>query len=236
MAARCEAERPIRVTLPSLSLWTAPDPDPKLAQHWWLRSKDGGCLPWIAHFCCLKKVTKFFLIFFSHLDHKNGQGFSSSGYFCPQCKSKYCELPVECKACGKCYFFTWCLQHSRSFVTDRRHFNVVLWSKQFLSPYRADSGVCSSLSQVVPSFVSIAIFLREATTRHSPRKQVRSESWGSNISGRNECSLSFWVLLYFCSCVRKNERASIAIVLSVCAIMPCLTQEPPPPYLPCVRR
>ncbi|XP_064610580.1 general transcription factor IIH subunit 2-like [Liolophura sinensis] len=35
-----------------------------------------------------------------HLDDKTGQGFGSTGYFCPQCKSKYCELPVECKACG----------------------------------------------------------------------------------------------------------------------------------------
>lgn len=35
-----------------------------------------------------------------HLDSKTSQGFSSSGYFCPQCKSKYCELPIECKACG----------------------------------------------------------------------------------------------------------------------------------------
>ncbi|XP_071109139.1 general transcription factor IIH subunit 2-like [Haliotis cracherodii] len=36
-----------------------------------------------------------------HADGKSGsQGFSNSGYFCPQCKSKYCELPIECKACG----------------------------------------------------------------------------------------------------------------------------------------
>ncbi|RUS73552.1 hypothetical protein EGW08_018680 [Elysia chlorotica] len=35
-----------------------------------------------------------------HLDSQTSQGFSSSGYFCPQCKSKYCELPVECKACS----------------------------------------------------------------------------------------------------------------------------------------
>lgn len=26
--------------------------------------------------------------------------FSRSGYFCPQCNSKYCELPVECQTCG----------------------------------------------------------------------------------------------------------------------------------------
>lgn len=24
----------------------------------------------------------------------------AGGYYCPQCYSKYCELPVECKACG----------------------------------------------------------------------------------------------------------------------------------------
>ena len=26
--------------------------------------------------------------------------FSTWGYFCPQCNSKYCELPVECQTCG----------------------------------------------------------------------------------------------------------------------------------------
>ncbi|XP_022090466.1 general transcription factor IIH subunit 2-like [Acanthaster planci] len=35
-----------------------------------------------------------------HLDSKDHTGFSSSGYFCPQCRSKYCELPVECKVCA----------------------------------------------------------------------------------------------------------------------------------------
>ncbi|XP_067016583.1 general transcription factor IIH subunit 2-like [Acropora muricata] len=38
---------------------------------------------------------------FSHLDDSGGvKGFGTSGYFCPQCKSKYCDLPVECKDCG----------------------------------------------------------------------------------------------------------------------------------------
>ncbi|XP_046390789.1 general transcription factor IIH subunit 2 isoform X2 [Ischnura elegans] len=41
-----------------------------------------------------------------HLDSKEeddaaaASRTSSGGYFCPQCCSKYCELPVECKACG----------------------------------------------------------------------------------------------------------------------------------------
>jgi transcription initiation factor TFIIH subunit 2 len=30
----------------------------------------------------------------------NNTNFSKSGYFCPQCKSKYCDLPVECQVCG----------------------------------------------------------------------------------------------------------------------------------------
>lgn len=36
------------------------------------------------------------------MDSSDGEGsrLNSGGYFCPQCCSKYCELPVECKACG----------------------------------------------------------------------------------------------------------------------------------------
>ncbi|CAG2163844.1 unnamed protein product [Oppiella nova] len=30
----------------------------------------------------------------------NNTNFSTSGYLCPQCHSKYCELPVECQVCG----------------------------------------------------------------------------------------------------------------------------------------
>lgn len=29
-----------------------------------------------------------------------GETISSSGYICPQCKARYCELPVECRGCG----------------------------------------------------------------------------------------------------------------------------------------
>lgn len=35
-----------------------------------------------------------------HLDDASACKLSTSGYICPQCKNKYCELPVECKACG----------------------------------------------------------------------------------------------------------------------------------------
>ncbi|CAG5917834.1 unnamed protein product [Menidia menidia] len=36
----------------------------------------------------------------SHLDSSGGPGLSLGGYFCPQCRAKYTELPVECKVCG----------------------------------------------------------------------------------------------------------------------------------------
>ncbi|CAF0779696.1 unnamed protein product [Didymodactylos carnosus] len=35
-----------------------------------------------------------------HLEQRDGStGFSISGYFCPTCESKYCELPTECSVC-----------------------------------------------------------------------------------------------------------------------------------------
>ncbi|MBN3311195.1 TF2H2 factor, partial [Amia calva] len=36
----------------------------------------------------------------SHLDSSSGPSLTLGGYFCPQCRSKYTELPVECKVCG----------------------------------------------------------------------------------------------------------------------------------------
>ncbi|XP_064384841.1 general transcription factor IIH subunit 2-like isoform X2 [Halichondria panicea] len=35
-----------------------------------------------------------------HLDQRSIDHVTTSGYFCPRCSSKYCELPVMCKVCG----------------------------------------------------------------------------------------------------------------------------------------
>jgi len=38
-----------------------------------------------------------------HLDvtgDDKAKSISTAGYLCPQCKAKYCELPVECRGCG----------------------------------------------------------------------------------------------------------------------------------------
>ncbi|ERE82183.1 general transcription factor IIH subunit 2-like protein [Cricetulus griseus] len=36
----------------------------------------------------------------AHLDNSTEPGLTLGGYFCPQCRAKYSELPVECKICG----------------------------------------------------------------------------------------------------------------------------------------
>lgn len=35
-----------------------------------------------------------------HLESAEPRKLSTTGYFCPQCQAKYCELPVECVVCG----------------------------------------------------------------------------------------------------------------------------------------
>lgn len=42
----------------------------------------------------------FTFLIYSHIDSENTSSLSNSGYNCPQCGSRYCELPVECKQCG----------------------------------------------------------------------------------------------------------------------------------------
>ncbi|XP_043371024.1 general transcription factor IIH subunit 2 isoform X2 [Dermochelys coriacea] len=36
----------------------------------------------------------------AHLENNSDPGLTLGGYFCPQCRAKYCELPVECKICS----------------------------------------------------------------------------------------------------------------------------------------
>lgn len=44
-------------------------------------------------------LTEFFN--FSHVyNTEDGSKLTTGGYYCPQCYSKYCELPVECRACS----------------------------------------------------------------------------------------------------------------------------------------
>lgn len=65
-----------------------------------------GCM-WLVKSYCQRLVCFFppasrsqiesFSIICSHIEDNI---MNKAGYFCPQCNSKYCELPVECKTCG----------------------------------------------------------------------------------------------------------------------------------------
>lgn len=37
---------------------------------------------------------------YSHMENEGYSSLTRAGYNCPQCGSRYCELPVECKQCG----------------------------------------------------------------------------------------------------------------------------------------
>ncbi len=47
-----------------------------------------------------KKETPMMSMCMCHLDSDEKSKLSTSGFFCPQCQAKYCELPVECVICG----------------------------------------------------------------------------------------------------------------------------------------
>ena len=56
----------------------------------------------------LTHTTKFrtfthysYFIVCSHMGSSENRDQTTTGYFCPQCRSKYCELPCECSTCGE---------------------------------------------------------------------------------------------------------------------------------------
>ena len=74
-----------------------------------------------------------------HLDDE--PNFGISGYFCPQCNSKYCDLPVECKVCGLTLV-------SASHLARSYHhlFPVDSFSEQTLSTNKICAGCLKELS------------------------------------------------------------------------------------------
>ena len=54
----------------------------------------------MSHFLDENLLVNVFVIDFSHLENKEECKISTGGHYCPQCFSKYCDLPVECKVCA----------------------------------------------------------------------------------------------------------------------------------------
>lgn len=54
---------------------------------------------------------------------------TSAGYMCPQCFSKHCELPVECRACGLTLVSAPHLARSYHYLFPVEHFTEVPYNK-----------------------------------------------------------------------------------------------------------
>lgn len=58
---------------------------------------------------------------------------STGGYYCPQCYSKYCELPVECRACGLTLVSAPHLARSYHHLFPAANYNEIANEKQLSS-------------------------------------------------------------------------------------------------------
>lgn len=66
-----------------------------------------------------------------HIDNKDDPSkLSSAGFHCPQCSSKYCELPVECLSCGLTLVSAPHLARSYHHLFPVKQFREVLFNGQ----------------------------------------------------------------------------------------------------------
>ena len=47
-----------------------------------------------------RMILIYILLCHSNIDNPGSSSLTSGGHNCPQCGSRYCELPIECKQCG----------------------------------------------------------------------------------------------------------------------------------------
>lgn len=97
--------------------------------------------------------------FARHLDSTGGPGLSLGGYYCPQCRAKYTELPVECRVCGK-YLTNLLNRRSTTSTVQFQQLRFLQNSNTYAvrSPpcpscflvHRPDIGVCSSPGPILP--------------------------------------------------------------------------------------
>lgn len=86
------------------------------------QSKDGRDLPLSMCIC--------------HLENsENPSKYSSAGYHCPQCFSKYCELPIECQICGLTLVSAPHLARSYHHLLPVRAFTELMYNGQAATCY-----------------------------------------------------------------------------------------------------
>lgn len=84
-------------------------------------------------FTVLQPIIKIFvsLCIFSHIDNVDEPSkLTAGGYQCPQCGSKYCELPVSCISCNLTLVSAPHLARSYHHLFPVNHFREVPFTKQ----------------------------------------------------------------------------------------------------------
>lgn len=78
-----------------------------------------------------KQILICTFLYYSHIDSIDEPSkLSATGYHCPQCASKYCELPVECIVCGLTLVSAPHLARSYHHLFPVHHFKELTFSGQ----------------------------------------------------------------------------------------------------------
>lgn len=149
----------------------------------------------------------------SHEDGSGGPGLSLGGYFCPQCRGKYTELPVECKVCGRSgqpfplHFFPpkeFCVYNK---ITSSDSCLCDVLSQRF------DSGIGPPSGQILPPPVPSASLHRNGSGRNSRRQVTQFVFVNQRVQNTTICSKAqtpgsghiLATLAFVCLFFRKND-------------------------------
>lgn len=83
---------------------------------------------------------------------------SSNGYHCPQCFSKYCELPVECQSCGLTLVSAPHLARSYHHLFPVQHFTELQFAGQAAVCYGCQKGFNETMDKQIYKCESCAQF------------------------------------------------------------------------------
>ncbi|XP_068857489.1 general transcription factor IIH subunit 2 isoform X1 [Aphelocoma coerulescens] len=130
----------------------------------------------------------------AQLENNSDPGLTLGGYFCPQCRAKYCELPVECKICaGESAPDTHTLPTGemgerirsvkvRKLMDDVKGNLIVTAKAVHASRAKSYISVCTSPGSVVPSLVSFRCLSGSSAGR------IQGGTVLSRLPGRNKRS------------------------------------------------
>lgn len=95
-----------------------------------------------------------------HVDSADeGSKLTTGGYYCPQCYSKYCELPVECRACGLTLVSAPHLARSYHHLFPACNYEEILYDSQVEYCYACQKGFSETDKQVYSLKIVVELIL-----------------------------------------------------------------------------